>query len=169
MSKKDAVKRMFKHLLMTQAQINKAFPKSTLDRIESTIQVCEFKHEGEICFVVEAALDIRELWGNVSSRQRALAVFSDHRVWDTEKNCGVLVYVLLADHHVEIVADRGVNAKSGSHAWVKICNEMIKEFAQSRFEEGAVKGVLAIAQQLESHFPASVGQGNELPDRPVLM
>ncbi|MDH4396942.1 MAG: TPM domain-containing protein [Limnobacter sp.] len=162
-------KRMFKHLLMMQGHVNKAFPKSALDRIESTIQQCESKHEGEICFVVEASLDLQELLANVSSRQKALAVFSDHRVWDTEKNCGVLVYVLLADRHVEIVADRGVNAKSGPHAWAEICNEMIAEFAKARFEEGAVKGILAIAQQLESHFPAPVGQGNELPDRPVLM
>jgi uncharacterized membrane protein len=163
------IQRMFKHFLITQGKLHQAFPKATLDRIESTIQHCESQHEGEICFVVEAALDLPELWNNVSSREKALTVFSDHRVWDTEKNCGVLIYILLADRHVEIVADRGVNAKSGHDAWDRICKDMITEFAEARFEEGAMKGILAVAQELQSHFPAPVGQGNELPDRPVLM
>lgn len=162
-------KRLFKHLLTTPAQVNKAFSKSTLDRIEATVKACESRHEGEICFVVEGALDLPELWAGVTPHEKALAVFSRLRVWDTEKNCGVLIYVLLADRQVEIVADRGVNARSGPQAWAKVCDEMVADFVQSRFEEGAVKGILAIAQQLQSHFPAPIGQGNELPDRPVVL
>lgn len=162
-------KRVLKHLSMTQGQVDKAFPQSTLERIEAAIQRSESLHEGEICFVVEAALDLPELWANVTPRQKALAVFSDLRVWDTEKNCGVLVYVLLADRQVEIVADRGVNTKSGPQAWAGICIDMVADFAQSRFEEGALKGIAAIAQQLESHFPAPLEQGNELPDRPIVL
>lgn len=162
-------KRLFKHLLMRPKQVSRAFSKSTLDRIEATIKTCESRHEGEICFVVEGALDLSELWAGVSPREKALAVFSQLRVWDTEKNCGVLIYVLLADRQVEIVADRGVNARSGPEVWAGICNEMIADFVKSDFEEGAVKGILAIAQQLQSHFPAPIGQVNELPDRPVVL
>ena len=103
-------------------------------------------------------------------RARALEVGGALSGWDTEENCGVLVYLLLADRDVEIVADRGIHAKVGVEAWAAICRDMEKAFRERRFEEGVIAGIVQINALLAEHFPRTGSAGsNELPDRPVML
>ena len=162
-------KRVFRHLAMTHWQVNRAFPPATLGVIEKTIKASETAHQGEVRFVVEGGLDGTPLFHGQSARERAIELFSRLRMWDTEYNSGVMIYVLMADRQVEIVADRGIHAKSGSHAWAGICRAMETAFKEFRFEDGAVLGIQAVTQQLAEHFPAQPGNRNELPDRPVIV
>jgi uncharacterized membrane protein len=154
---------------MTHWQVNRAFPRQSLIAIEQAIKASETAHVGEIRFALEGALDGTPLFKGQSARERAIEVFSQLRVWDTECNNGVLIYLLLADRDVEIVADRGVHAKVGSQEWEQICRTMETAFKQGNYQGGVISGIQAVTQQLMKHFPASgVGQ-NELPDKPVVL
>ena len=164
-----SLKRIGRHLLATHWQVNRAFPRPALIAIEKAIKASEAAHVGEIRFVVEGALHSTPLFNGQSARERAIEVFSQLRVWDTEHNNGVLIYLLLADRDVEIVADRGVHAKVGSQEWEQICRKMETAFKQGNYQGGVISGVQAVTQHLMKHFPASgVGQ-NELPDKPVVL
>jgi len=163
------IERVVKHLLMTRWKVSRAFPRSTLNAIEKAIKASESAHVGEIRFAVEGALDGSPLFKGQSARERAIDVFSLLRVWDTEHNNGLLIYVLLADRAVEIVADRGIHAKVSSGEWNQVCRQMEAAFKQSNYEEGVVAGVQAVTRHLTAHFPAN-GQGeNELTDAPVVL
>lgn len=163
------IKRIVRHLLMTQGQVSRAFPRRTLTAIEQVIQASEATHDGEIRFAVEGGLDGWPLFKGQSPRERAIEVFSQLRVWDTEHNNGLLIYLLLADRAVEIVADRGIHAKVGEPAWSQVCRQMEAAFRQSDFEGGVVSGVQAVTEHLVTHFPAEGRGGNELPDQPVFL
>ncbi|MFA7239677.1 MAG: TPM domain-containing protein [Sulfuricellaceae bacterium] len=163
-------KRVFRHLVFPPTRVGRVFPARALDAIEQAIRTCEDSHQGEIRFAVEGAIGLVPLLKGISARQRAIEVFSTLRVWDTESNNGVLVYLLLADRKVEIVADRGVHRLAGSTAWVAICHDMENAFRQGRFEEGAIGGIRAIAACLAAYYPANgSAKRNELPDRPVVL
>ena len=162
-------KRFARHLLMADWQVNRIFPAHTLRAIESAIKASEAGHTGEIRFVVEGALDGATLWHGQSARARAIDVFSQLRVWDTEHNNGLLIYVLLADRDVEIVADRGIHAKVGTPEWETICGAMESAFKAGAFEAGVVAGIHAATRQLVKHFPAAGANPNELPDKPVML
>ncbi|MCM2318580.1 MAG: TPM domain-containing protein [Pseudomonas sp.] len=162
-------KRLARHLLMTPWQMRRAFAPRTLDAIQAEIAASERSHAGQIRFAVEGSLPRIELLRQQSARERALEVFSLLRVWDTEQNNGVLVYLLLADRDVEIVADRGIAARVGTQEWESICQVMEQAFRQGRFEEGALEGIRAVTRLMVEHFPASTERGNELPDRPTLL
>jgi uncharacterized membrane protein len=163
------IQRIAKHLLLTHWQVNRTFPPKTLNAIENAIKASETAHVGEIRFAVEGALHSTPLFKGQSARERALEVFSELRVWDTEHNNGLLIYLLLADRHVEIVADRGIHAKVGSQEWQKVCLTMETAFKQAKYEWGVVCGVQAVTQHLVKHFPASCSGRNELPDKPVVL
>ena len=163
------IKRIVKHLLVTDGQVGRAFPRSSLDKIEQAIKASETTHVGEIRFAVEGALDGAPLFKGQSARDRAIDLFSQLRVWDTQHNTGVLIYLLLADRAVEIVADRGIDAKVDAQEWSKVCHQMEAAFRQSNFEGGVVSGVQAVTQHLVKHFPAQGRDGNELPDTPVVL
>ena len=163
------IQRIIKHLFFTSGQVRRAFPRATLDRIEAAIKVSERAHAGEIRFVVEGALDGTPLFKGQSPRDRALDLFSQLRVWDTRHNTGVLIYLLLADHAVEIVADRGIHGRVETGEWGALCRRMEAAFKQSDFEGGVVNGVLAVSQHLARYFPAGDDHGNELPDKPVVL
>jgi uncharacterized membrane protein len=137
--------------------------------IEEAVKSSELAHRGEIRFAAEAALDGAALLAGQSARERALEVFSLLRVWDTEENNGVLVYLLLADHDVEIVADRGLNGKVSAAEWEAICHRMEAAFRRRAFGEGVVAGVEEISLLLARHYPGRAGDRNELPDRPALL
>jgi uncharacterized membrane protein len=154
---------------MSEIQVKRCFPEAVLNRIQGCVQQSETAHSGEIRFVVEGELTWAQLLSDMTPRSRALEVFSALRVWDTEHNNGVLIYVLLADRVVEIVADRGIHFHAGDEVWRDICKLMQAEFRAGRFEDGGVKGVAAISALLCRHFPAGGKNPNELPDRPVLM
>ena len=163
------LKRIGRHLAMTHWQVRRAFPQSALAAIEAAIKAGEATHAGEIRFVVEGALDSAALFRNQTARERALDVFSQLRIWDTEHNNGLLVYLLLADRAVEIVADRGIHAKVGARDWETICRSMETAFRQGDHAGGVVSGIRAVAAHLTSHFPIDGGDGNELPDQPVVL
>ena len=163
------IKRIAKHLLATHWRVNRAFPRPTLVAIEQAIKASEAAHVGEVRFVVEGALDGTPLFKGQSARERAIDVFSQLRIWDTEHNNGVLIYLLLADRDVEIVADRGIHARVGLEEWEKICRTMEAAFKQENYEGGVVSGIQAVTQHLMKHFPASSADQNELPDKPVVL
>jgi uncharacterized membrane protein len=148
--------------------VRRAFPNVSLARIEAAIADGETRHRGQVRFAVEPALPLARVLRGVSPRERALEVFGDLRIWDTEENCGVLVYLLLADRDVEIIADRGINAHVGG-GWETICRRMEAHFARAEYETGAIEGVRAVGEHLQRHFPAQRGGRNELPDQPVVL
>ena len=154
---------------MTRWQVNRVFPRRSLTAVEQAIKASEAAHVGEIRFVVEGALDGTPLFNGQSARERAIDVFSQLRIWDTEHNNGVLIYLLLADRDVEIVADRGIHAKVGSGEWETICRNMEAAFKKANYEGGVVSGIQAVTQHLVKHFPASGAGQNELPDKPVVL
>ena len=163
------IKRILKHLSASHVSMHRKFPRATLKLIEHTIAEVEQTHAGQIRFVVEDALALRPLLCGLTARERAIEVFSRLRIWDTEHNNGVLIYLLLADRVVEIVADRGVHAKLGQATWESVCREMETAFRQDRFEEGAITGIRSVGAHLAHHYPQVGNKVNELPDQPVLI
>lgn len=163
--------RWFRHVFAGRRALDKAFPAATLDAIESAIIESERSHGAEIRFAVEGALDPGEIRRSISPRDRALEVFAALGVWDTEGNNGVLIYVLLADHDVEIVADRGYNERVSPAEWQAVCEEMERCFREGRFEEGSVQGVRGVGRLAARHFPPPAGGRirDELPNRPTLL
>lgn len=162
-------RRFWRHVVMTPWTARRAFPRATLESIRQAVARNERRHRGEVRFVVEAELTTLQLWRGLGSRQRAIELFDRLGVRDTQEATGVLVYVLLADHKVEIVADRGISAKVAQSEWQAICRTMQVAFRAGRFEEGAVAGVTAIAALLQRHFPAGEANANELPDQPLML
>ncbi len=158
------------------------FPAATLDAIERAIVRAEATHGGEIRFAIESALAPLHIVNDLAPRARALYVFAHLRVWDTEHNNGVLVYVNMADRNVEIVADRGFAGRVGGEEWEAVCRLMEAQFQAGRFEAGSIAGVDAIGTLLARHFPpppvqqmlnagqpAPASSYNQLPDRPTLL
>ena len=163
------IARIGKHLLGNHSRVRKAFPPQALAAIEQAIKASEASHAGQIRFVVEGALDGAPLFRDQSARERAIDVFSKLRVWDTEHNNGVLIYLLLADRDVEIVVDRGIDAHVGAAGWEAICQLMEADFREGYFERGVIKGINAVTQHLAAHFPGDGMDDNELPDAPVVL
>ncbi|MGH8503432.1 MAG: TPM domain-containing protein [Gammaproteobacteria bacterium] len=161
--------RWLKHLFSGAWQVRRAFPPRAMRAIEAAIRECETSHRGEIRFAVEAGLDIEALIRGQTARQRAIEVFSELRVWDTQRNNGVLIYLLLADHDVEIVADRGIDGQVGAEGWQEICTNMETMFQAGRFEDGVRAGIQAVSRHLARHYPARGDDHNELPDAPVVL
>ncbi len=161
--------RIGRHLIANRSRVRRAFPAPALAAIERAITASEATHAGQIRFVVEGALDGRPLFRDQSARERALDVFSALRIWDTAHNSGVLIYLLLADRKVEIVADRGIDAAVGEAAWRRICAAMEAEFGRGEFEAGVLAGIRSVTEHLARHFPRHGGGANELPDKPVVL
>lgn len=161
--------RCLRHLVAPQWMTHRAFPKSVLTAIEEAIRNSETTHRAELRFVVESGLDLGELLRGVTARQRAVELFSRLRVWDTEENSGVLIYVQLVDRKVEILADRGIDARVGHAEWESTCREMERAFRQGDFESGALHAIKRTGDLLAQHFPAHPDNPNELPDRPLLI
>lgn len=163
------IKRIVRHSLIGVGHVRRAFPRNTLNKIEQAIQASESSHVGEIRFAVEGSLDGAPLFKGQTARDRAIDLFAQLRVWDTRDNTGVLIYLLLADRAVEIVADRGIDAKVDAQEWSKVCRQMEAAFRQGDFEGGVLGGVQAVTQHLTTHFPAEGQNSNELPDAPLLL
>jgi len=162
-------KRLLMHVCTTRLQLNNIFPKESLREIETAIKASEMQHSGELRFAVEAALEPMEVLKGQTPRARALELFSSLRIWDTEHNCGLLIYVLLADHAVEIVADRGIHAKVGEAEWMRICHQIEAAFRKNDFKSGVLAGIEGVTRQLHVHFPRKAADKNELSDRPVVL
>lgn len=161
--------RWIRHVAGGEWLARRAFTPSVLQAIEAAIGEQERRHDGELCFVVEGGLPASDLWSGITSRERALELFGRLRVWDTEQNAGVLVYVQVADRHVEIVADRGIHQRVGATAWETICGAMQRSFAAGDYRGGALLGVEAISDLLAAHFPPRDENPDELPNRPVML
>jgi uncharacterized membrane protein len=163
--------RWIRHLAITPGRLRRAFPPAALERIQQAIAATEAQHSGEIRFAVESALPWSYLRRDAPVRQRAMMVFSKLRVWDTEQNNGVLLYVELADRSVEIVADRGIAQRVPAAEWDAIVAAVRERFRAGAFEDGAIAGVQRIGALLAQHYPLAPGavNPNELPDRPALL
>jgi uncharacterized membrane protein len=169
MNTKLGIGRIARHLLAHHWRARRVFTQSVLARIEQAIQAGERTHSGQLRFVVEGALDGAPLFRGQTARERALDIFSRLRIWDTAHNNGVLIYLLLADRNVEIVADRGIDAKVEAEGWKSICRDMEAAFAQGQFEAGIVRGIEAVSRELARYFPPDGPHPNELPDRPLVI
>jgi uncharacterized membrane protein len=161
--------RAVKHLFSTRWGTRRRFTREVRARIESGIAALERVHAGEIRFAVETAFDLPELWYAVTPRQRAVQIFGHLGVWDTAGNNGVLIYVLMADRVVEIVADRAIAARVPQSDWNAVCREMEAHFREGRFGEGSEAGIRGVGRLLAAHFPGTGGDANEQPDSPVLL
>lgn len=160
-------KRVLKHLCSTGFALRRAFDEAALQAIERAIAESESKHGGEIRFAIEANLNAYELLRKVTPRSRALEAFAELGVWDTEANNGVLIYVLWADHDVEIVADRGFNGRVSAQEWEEVCRRMEALFARGQPVDAVLAGIEDVGALIARHYPHV--DRNELPNRPVLM
>lgn len=163
------VRRIAKHMLTTPGQLRRALPRDGLDAVQRAIAASEARHAGQIRFAAEAGLDVMPLIRGLSARDRAIELFSALRVWDTEHNIGVLIYLLFADHSIEIVADRGIHREVGDVGMRRICEGMEIKFRSGSFVNGIVSGIEELTRHLEAHFPPGKACTNELPDKPLLL
>jgi uncharacterized membrane protein len=163
------LRRALKHLLMPDRSALKPFPSAALDRIEQAIGASERSHSGELRLVLEANMNPLEVLRGRSARDRALELFSLLRVWDTEGNSGVLIYLQMVDHRIEIVADRGISRVVAQPEWDAICRRMESAFHAGRFEAGVLEAIGDITKLLAKHFPPGEHNPDELPDRPVIV
>jgi len=161
--------RLLRHLSTTRWSTRRHFPPRVRHAIERAVRLCEVRHGGEIRFVVETAFDLPELWHDLQPRQRAWQLFGQLGVWDTEHNNGVLIYVLMADRAVEIVADRGIASRIEPDEWRAVCAHMEEHYREGHFRGGSVAGIEAVGALLERHFPGAAPGGRELPNQPVLL
>ncbi len=163
------LKRLAKHLFIWPGMVKQYFPKESMLRIESAIAASEKNHFGEIFFVVESNLHAFDIVKKVSARKRAIEIFSKFHVWDTARNNGVLIYLLLADHNFEIVADRGIHHHVGSDGWEQISREMERHFKRGDFELGVLHGIAKITEHLDRHFSSDKENVNELGNVPIVI
>jgi uncharacterized membrane protein len=161
--------RWIKHLA-AGSRVKRLFPSSALQAVHKAIAAGEERHSGQLCFAIENSLPLRELARNRTSRERAHEVFSQLRVWDTEHNSGVLIYVLLAERAIEIVADRGVAQRVDQSEWQTVCDRMRDRFTNDAYEQGAIEGIHTVSDILAKHFPPGQGKrANELSDAPFIL
>lgn len=182
MKRRNPIIRFFKHLVSNTWQVHQHFSSLALKNIEQAIKASETTHLGEIRFVVEAGLHPIEILYKKSPKSRALEIFARFNVWDTQHNTGVLIYLLLADRDVEIVADRGINQRVGADAWEIICHAMELQFRQGQFEAGVLQGIDDISVYLQKFYPINTlknqhidakkngtKKSNEISDKPIIL
>ena len=161
--------RLLKHLCATHAGTRRRFSREVLEAIEQAVAEAERRTSGEIRFAIETALDLSDLFRDKPPRDCAADAFAHLGVWDSELNNGVLIYVLMADRDVEIVADRGAAVRISPNEWEAACRLMENHFREGRFKEGAIAGVEAVGGLLEREFPIRSGNRDELPNQPALL
>ena len=161
--------RLWHHLLTDHADVRRAFPAAVMERIEAAVAEGERTHAAEIRLAVEASLPPVRVLAGLPTRDRALEVFGVLRVWDTEDNNGVLVYLLMADHAVEIVADRAATQAIGPETWQAIAAELSAAYREGRFEAGTLAAIGRLNRLLAQAFPAGARNPDELPNRPVVL
>ncbi len=163
------IKRWFRHAFMPPWRWRMLFPKTVLGDIEKAVKHSEHQHGGELRFAVENALALGQVLQGISARQRSIEVFSNLRVWDTEQNSGVLIYVLLADREVHIVADRGIAKCVAQAEWDVVAEAMQKEYRRGDFLHGSLQGIERITVLLATYFPPGTDNPNELSNKPVIV
>jgi uncharacterized membrane protein len=163
------IRRVWRHRLASSRQVQATFDAAAFARIEGAIEAGERRHRGEVRFAAEADLDLYSLWAGMTPRERALRVFSEQGIWDTEENTGVLIYLLWADHAVEIVADRTASRCLPAERWQSICAEMAQACRDGRHVEGVLAAVQAVNDALAAVVPAGEHDRDELPNRSILL
>jgi len=163
--------RIFRHRWHDRSDVHRALPASALARLTDRVAASERHHSGEIRICIEAGLPWSYLWKKLPARARALMLFGKLRVWDTERNNGVLIYLLLAEHTIEIVADRGLNPYASEAQWSVIIDHMSAGLREGQFEQGLNAAVDAVDGLLHAHFARRAGEAdtNELPDAPLVI
>src|SRR4029453_15731124 len=162
--------RLLRPRWLDESGVANSVPPALLDRLKRRVAASEKRHSGEIRIYVEAGLPLSYLLREATPRERAVAMFGKLRVWDTEHNNGVLIYLLLAEHAIEIVADRGLSSRVGAGEGQGIVERMGSPFPGGRFEEGLTQALEEASALLVAHFPLAQGEANpnELPDQPVV-
>lgn len=163
------LRRLLHHTILPDWWVRRVFSRHMLLRLEGAIATSEAAHLGELRLVVEGNLSLPELWRGQTPRMRAIDLFSQLRVWDTEHNSGVLIYLQLIDRRVEIVADRGIDRRVGRPFWDALCRRMEEAFQTGDFENGVLQALKTISETLCEHFPAPAENPNELPNAPLLL
>lgn len=162
--------RWIRHLWLDAADARKLLGSKGLQRLEQAVRDSEARHMGELRLCIEAGLPVASLWQGTSPRDRAVTLFSQLRVWDTEHNNGVLIYLLLAERRIEILADRGLHERVGKQAWQAITAQLSTSLQSGCHEEGLIKAIDAVSALMRQHFPpTSEPNRNELPDAVVLI
>jgi hypothetical protein len=171
MSRRKGLARWLHHLWIGPVHVRGAFPAEALGRIEAAIAAGERRHRAELRFAVESSLDTAQLWRGLPARDRALEVFGRFRVWDTEANNGVLVYLLWADRAVEIVADRDAVRRIDPSVWTSACAQLVDACRAGRPVDGALDCIATLTDALATAYPADSGRANpnELPDTPLVL
>jgi uncharacterized membrane protein len=156
---------------MDEADTRRAIPPEMSERLAQRVAASERRHTGQVRIYVESGLPMSYLWRKAAPRERAVAMFGKLGVWDTECNNGVLIYLLLAEHAIEIVADRGIDARVDDAQWAALTQRMGAAFREGRFEDGLTQALEEVSALLVAHFPLAEGQAdrNELPDAPVVL
>ena len=164
------IRRLWRHRWLDETDTRRAIPPELVQRLAERVAASERRHTGEVRICVEAGLPLGYLWRDATPRERAVAMFGKLRVWDTEQNNGVLIYLLLAEHAIEIVADRGVSRHVPHERWAEVVQHMAAAFREGRFEDGLTQALEEVSALLVQHFPAQAGAANpdELPNAPVL-
>jgi uncharacterized membrane protein len=164
------IQRLLQHRWLDESDTRKAIPPALLQRLKQRVAASESRHSGEIRICVEASLPSSYIWRDATPRERAVAMFAKLGVWDTEHNNGVLVYLLLAERAIEIVADRGLDKRVPAAEWQAMVQRMGAAFRDGRFEDGLTQALEEVSAKLVQHFPLAPGErnSNELPDEPVL-
>lgn len=163
------LKRLLRHLFCTGRAGRRAFPPETLQAIEAAIAEGETRHRAELRLIIEPALDFQDVLDGVTTRERARELFAQYGVWDTEDNCGVLVYINLADHQVEIVADRGVGRAVPAADWQHACRTMTDGFARNDYHGSTLAALAELESLLQRHYPDDGSTRNQLADKPVML
>lgn len=165
----NKLSRFFRHLFITTRHGRRAFPESTLKAIQTAIAHGETRHRAEVRLMIEPSLPLHEVLSGTTPRQRACELFSEYRVWDTEENCGILIYVNLADHDVEIVADRAADRALDRDTWESVCQMMTSGYKQGEFETSTVAAVERLNDLLQAAFPDDGSRANQLSDHPLML
>ena len=169
MSQPNRLMRGLRHLHFGPRHVRRVLPDSALSRIEQAIAQGEAAHSAEIRFVVEASLGWRRVWAKFFSRERALELFAQLHVWDTQQNNGLLLYVLLADQKVELIVDRALASVIAESAWLAVCRDLTAAYKADRYLDGTLKAIDTIHALVGPHFPPQARDPNELPDRPLVL
>ncbi len=164
------LKRLLHHRWLDEGDTRRAVPASMVERLMRRVAASEQRHSGEVRICIESSLPSSYIWRGALARERALMMFSKLRVWDTAHNNGVLIYLMLAEHAIEIVADRGLNEKVSSAQWQAIAQTMSQAFKNKQYEDGLTQALEEVSALLVAHYPVAAGnqRRNELPDAPVL-
>ena len=164
-----SIRRLLRHLLFMPWRVRAAFSKTLLKDIETAIAQAERSHRAELRFAIEGSMPLQQVWRGISARRRALEGYAQLRVWDTEENNGILIYVQLAERAIEIIADRGIAARVEPDEWRAIARQMEAAYHAGDFRGGSLAGIAAVSALLARHFPPGPANPDELPNRPVIV